>query len=225
MQALITHFSWNQCGQHGAAGTGTGAQLSMSASLHMCFQPWNNPHGMDILGWYSSLHLTSFKGLLNPFPVDWYSINHSNMPAMMFLLIATEEMGGSRPWGEHRHFPCKCQGRLTDNSNLQNVWGSSKKLPIIPPPGTSQLENMPVTGVTSAAFFCPGDQCFEEKHAHVQVCELQLPAGHTKGKLAPVTMYYKSSHSQGTKLLSCFLIIINYKDTITHVCSLWTVLW
>lgn len=44
---------------------------------------------------------------------------------------------------------------------------------------------------------------------------LQLPA-----LLTPIAMYYKSSHSQGTKLLSCFLIIINYKDTITHVCNL-----
>lgn len=77
---------------------------------------------------------------------------------------------------------------------------------------------MLVTGVTSVAFFCPGVKALSK------VSEVQLPAGHTKGKLAPalfipIAMYYKSSHSQGTKLLSCFLIIINYKDTITHVCK------
>lgn len=44
---------------------------------------------------------------------------------------------------------------------------------------------------------------------------LQLPA-----LLTPTAMYYKSNQPQGTKLLSCFLIIINYEDTITHVCNL-----
>lgn len=137
---------------------------------------------------------------------------------MMFLLITPEEMGGSRPWAEHRHFPCKCQGRFTDNSNLQNVWGSSKKVPILPPPSTSQFGNMPVTGVTSAAFFYPGVKALRK------VCEVQLDTPRVNwlqlpALLMPIAMYYKSSHSQGTKLLSCFLIIINYKDSITRVCK------
>lgn len=45
------------------------------------------------------------------------------------------------------------------------------------------------------SLFLPWGQGFEEKHAHVQVCEVQLSAGHSKGKLAPITCFaYTNCH-------------------------------
>lgn len=64
MQALITDFLWNQCDQHGAAGTGTGGTAEdVSISAHV-FSTLEQSHNMDVLAWYLAFISPLFKACL-----------------------------------------------------------------------------------------------------------------------------------------------------------------